>query len=100
MKQARLNNQTVYFLGDVGLPKEKSRQTKSDVSSTKTIELKPVRGRLYKPANLPVARFMGETHVKRELAYEMRHHGTVFIVYPNALALATRKEVENYLSKA
>lgn len=92
MKESKINNQTVYFLGDIQLPNEKP------VSEPAKAAFSPVCGRLYKPINLPVARFMGEAYIRRELVYEMRHHDTHFIIYPRDLKLASIKEVDNYLA--
>lgn len=91
MKESKINNQTVYFLGNIQLPNEKP------VSEPVKAAFSPVRGRLYKPINLPVARFMGEAYIRRELVYEMRHHDTHFIIHPRDLKLASIKEVDNYL---
>lgn len=59
--------------------------------------ISPIRGRLYKPVNLPVARFEEKVHIKRETAYILRHHDVRFVVYAKDLRLATQQEVDNYL---
>lgn len=109
MKQSSINNLPVFFLGEIALPPfGLSPQEEDRIAAQTCLEcdceqkLYPtsfVRGRLYKPHNLPVARLVGEVHINRELVYKLRHHETHFFVFREDLFLASQKEVDNYLNQ-